>query len=58
MCASNRAAAGIASCMSNGSALPSPFSSRPHAAQVAGMNWAMPCAPTGETAALLKRDSW
>ena len=44
--------------MSNGSALPSPFSSRPQAAQVAGMNWAMPCAPTGETAASLKCDSW
>ena len=49
-CASYRAAAGIASWMSNGSALPSPFSSRPYAVQVAGMNWAMPSAPTGETA--------
>ena len=26
--------------------------------QVAGMNWAMPCAPTGETAVSSKCDSW
>src|SRR5260370_2609357 len=54
---SYRAAAGIASAGSNGDALPSPFSSRPQWVQVPGRNWAMPCAPAGETAAGLKPDS-
>jgi len=41
---------GIASAGSHTSVTPFPDQSRPAAAQVAGMNWAIPWAPTGDTA--------
>ena len=45
------ACASMARVASNGS-------SRPYARAVPGMNCAMPCAPAGERANGLKRDSW
>ncbi len=54
----NRPWAMIASAGSNGLAVPLPSASTAHVGQVPGMNWAMPCAPTAETARGLKPDSW
>jgi len=47
----------MASAGSNGEAVPLPSMSLPHEGHVPGMNWAMPCAPTGEVALGFQPDS-